>query len=118
VLREKARALLSRVKRLTRNEQVSGSSPLVGSRFSTRAARRGLISGLAQLVVSVDSSERLGKLAEALESLPKVGEEGRFKEVALEAARMRKLARVLQDQACLREVFFRTGEIEDPFEKR
>jgi hypothetical protein len=38
--------------------------------------------------------------------------------VALEAARMRKLARVLQDQACLREVFFRSGEIEDPFEKR
>jgi len=34
---------------------------------------------LGQLVVSVDSSERLGKLAEALESLPKVGEEGRYK---------------------------------------
>ena len=38
--------------------------------------------------------------------------------MALEAARMRNLARVLQDQACLREVVFRTGEIEDPFEKR
>jgi hypothetical protein len=73
---------------------------------------------LAQLVVSVDSSERLGKLAEALESLPKVGEEGRFKEVALEAAGMRNLVQVLQDRVCLREAFFRTGEIEDLFEKR
>ncbi len=41
-----------------------------------KGPRRKLISGLAQFVVSVDSSERLGKLAEALESLPKVGEEG------------------------------------------
>lgn len=78
-----------------------------------RGPRRELISGLAQFVVSVDSSERLGKLAEALESLPKVGEEGVSKEVALEAARMRNLVRVLQDRARLREESFRTGEVED-----
>jgi hypothetical protein len=78
-----------------------------------RGPRRELISGLAQFVVSVDSSERLGKLAEALESLPKVGEEGVPKEVALEAARMRNLVRVLQDRARLREESFRTGEVED-----
>jgi hypothetical protein len=78
-----------------------------------RGLRRELIRGLAQFVVSVDSSERLGKLAEALESLPKVGEEGVPKEVALEAARMRNLVRVLQDRARLREESFRTGEVED-----
>ena len=78
-----------------------------------REPRRELISGLAQFVVSVDSSERLGKLAEALESLPRVGEEGVLKEVALEAARMRNLVRVLQDRARLREETFRTGEVED-----
>ena len=78
-----------------------------------RERRRELISGLAQFVVSVDSSERLGKLAEALESLPTVGEEGVLKEVALEAARMRNLVRVLQDRARLREESFRTGEVED-----
>ena len=83
-----------------------------------RGPRRELISGLAQFVVSVDSSERLGKLAEALESLAKVGEEGISKEMALEAARMRNLVRVLQERARLREDFYRTGEIEDPFEKR
>jgi hypothetical protein len=78
-----------------------------------RGPRRELISGLAQFVVSVDSSERLGRLAEALESLPKVGEEGVPKEVALEAARMRNLVRVLQDRARLKEESFRTGEVED-----
>ncbi len=78
-----------------------------------RGPRRELISGLAQFVVSVDSSERLAKLAEALESLPKVGEEGVPKEVALEAARMRNLVRVLQDRARLREESFKTGEVED-----
>jgi hypothetical protein len=78
-----------------------------------RDPRRELISGLAQFVVSVDSSERLGKLAEALESLPKVGEEGVSKEVALEAARMRNLVRVLQDRTRLREESFRTGEVKD-----
>jgi hypothetical protein len=78
-----------------------------------RGPRRELISGLAQFVVSVDSSERLGRLAEALESLPKVGDEGVPKEVALEAARMRNLVRVLQDRARLKEESFRTGEVED-----
>jgi hypothetical protein len=78
-----------------------------------RASRRELISGLAQFVVSVDSSERLGKLSEVLESLPKVGEEGVPKGAALEAARMRNLVRVLQDRARLREESFRTGEVED-----
>jgi hypothetical protein len=78
-----------------------------------RGARRELISGLAQFVVSVDSSERLAKLGEALESMPKVGEEGVPKEAALEAARMRNLVRVLQDRARLKEESFRTGEVED-----
>ena len=78
-----------------------------------RGPRRDLISGLAQFVVSVDSSEKLAKLAEALESLPKVGVEGVPREVALEAARMRNLVRVLQDRARLKEESFRTGEVED-----
>jgi hypothetical protein len=78
-----------------------------------RGPRRELIDGLAQFVVGVDSSERLGKLAEALEGLPKVGEKGVPKEAALEAARMRNLVRVLQDRARLREESFRTGEAED-----
>jgi hypothetical protein len=78
-----------------------------------REPRRELISGLAQFVVSVDSSERLAKLAEALESLPRVGEEGVPREVTLEAARMRNLVRVLQDRARLREESFKTGEVED-----
>ncbi len=78
-----------------------------------RGPRRELISGLAQFVVSVDSSARLAKLGEALESLPKVGEEGVPREVALEAARMRNLVRVLQDRARLKEESFRTGEVED-----
>ena len=77
-----------------------------------RAPRLELISGLARFVVSVNSSERLAKLGEALESLPKVGEEGVTKE-ALEAARMRNLVRVLQDRARLKEESFRTGEVED-----
>ena len=78
-----------------------------------RAPRLELISGLARFVVSVNSSERLAKLGEALESLPKVGEEGVTKEAALEAARMRNLVRVLQDRARLKEESFRTGEVED-----
>lgn len=78
-----------------------------------RGPRRELISGLAQFVVSVDSSARLAKLGEALESLPKVGEEEVPREVALEAARMRNLVRVLQDRARLKEESFRTGEVED-----
>ena len=63
--------------------------------------------------VLLGHGERLGKVAEALESLPKVGEEGVPREVALEAARMRNLVRVLQDRARLREESFRTGEVED-----
>jgi hypothetical protein len=78
-----------------------------------RAPRLELISGLARFVVSVDSSEKLAKLGEALESLPKVGEEGASEEVALEAARMRNLVRVLRDRARLKEGSFRTGEVED-----
>lgn len=78
-----------------------------------RGPRRELISGLAQFVVRVDSSERLGKLAEALESLPKVGEEGVSREAALEAARMRNLVRVLRDRARLKEESLRAGEVED-----
>lgn len=78
-----------------------------------RGPRRDLISGLAQFVVSVDSSERLEKLSQALESLPKVGEDGVPREVALEAARIRNLTRVLRDRARLREDSFKTGEVED-----
>lgn len=78
-----------------------------------RGPRRELISGLAQFVVSVDSSEKLAKLGEALESLPKVGDEAVLREVTLEAARMRNLVRVLQDRARLKEESFRTGEVED-----
>lgn len=48
-------------------------------------------------------------LESKLERLPKVVGE----KVTLEAARMRKLVRVLQDRARLREEFFRTGEVED-----
>ena len=78
-----------------------------------RRPRRELISGLAEFVVSVDSSERLGRLAEALETMPKVGEEGVPREVALEAARMRNLVRVLRDRARLREDSLKAGEVED-----
>ena len=78
-----------------------------------RGSRRELISGLAQFVVDVDSSERLGKLAETLESLPKAGEGGVPKGAALEAARMRNLVRVLQDRARLKEESLRAGEVED-----
>lgn len=78
-----------------------------------RGPRRELISGLAQFVVNVDSSVRLTKLAEALESLPRVGEEGVPREAALEAARMRNLVRVLRDRARLKEDSLRTGEVED-----
>ena len=78
-----------------------------------RAPRLELISGLARFVVSVDSSERLEKLGEALESLPKVGEEEASREAALEAARMRNLVRVLRDRTRLKEESFRTGEVED-----
>lgn len=78
-----------------------------------RGPRLELISGLAQFVVSVDSSERLAKLGEALESLPEVGEEGASREASLEAARMRNLVRVLRDRARLREESFRAGEVED-----
>ena len=78
-----------------------------------RGPRRELISSLAEFVVSVDSSERLAKLGEALESLPKVGEKGVSREAALEAARMRNLVRVLQDRARLKEESFRSGEVED-----
>ncbi len=78
-----------------------------------RTSRLELISGLAQFVVSLDSSEKLAKLGEALESLPKVGEEGAPREAALEAARMRNLVRVLRDRARLKEGSFRTGEVED-----
>lgn len=77
-----------------------------------RAPRLELISGLAHFVVGVDSSEKLAKLGEALESLPKVGE-GASKEAALEAARMRNLVRVLRDRARLKEESFRSGEVED-----
>ena len=78
-----------------------------------RRPRQELISGLAEFVVSVDSSERLGRLAEALETMPKVGEEGVPREVALEAARMRNLVRVLRDRARLREDSLKAGEVED-----
>jgi hypothetical protein len=81
--------------------------------WDERDPMRELISGLAQFVVSVDSSERLGKLAGALESLPKVGEEGVPREVAFEAARMRNLVLEHPDRARLREESFRTGEVED-----
>ena len=92
------RRLESKLERLPRDE---------------RGPRRELISGLAEFVVSVDSSERLAKLGEALEGLPKVGEKGVSREAALEAARMRNLVRVLQDRARLKEESFRSGEVED-----
>jgi hypothetical protein len=78
-----------------------------------RRPRQELIGGLAEFVVSVDSSERLGRLAEALEKMPKVGEDGVPHEVALEAARMRNLVRVLRDRARLREDSLKAGEVED-----
>ena len=78
-----------------------------------RGPRLELISGLAQFEVSVDYSERLEKLGEELEGLPKVGDEGASREAALEAARMRNLVRVLRDRARLKEESFRTGEVED-----
>lgn len=77
-----------------------------------RRLREGLISGFAELVVAEGSSERLRALGAALEALPKVGEEGVSDEAALEAARMRNLARVLADRARLKEETLRSGEVE------
>jgi hypothetical protein len=78
-----------------------------------RGPREALITGFAEFVATVESSERLGRLAEALELLPKVGEEGVPREAALEAARMRNLVRVLRDRARLKEASLKAGEVED-----
>lgn len=80
-----------------------------------RGPRKELITGLAEFVVTVESSERLGQLAKALEHLPKVGEEGVPRETALEAARMRNLVRVLEDRARLKEESLKSGEIKALF---
>lgn len=77
-----------------------------------RRLREGLISGFAGLVVAEESSERLRGLSDALEGLPKAGEEGVPEGAALEAARVRNLARVLEDRARLREETLRTGAVE------
>ena len=78
-----------------------------------REPRVELISGFAEFVATVDSSERLQRLADALDHLPRVGEEGVPREVALEAARMRNLVRVLQDRARLKEESLQSGQVED-----
>lgn len=78
-----------------------------------RRPREELISGLAEFIVTEDSSERFDRLVEALEVLPKVGEEGAPGRAELEAARMRNLARVLRDRARLKEESLRAGEVED-----
>lgn len=77
-----------------------------------RRLREALISGFADLVVAERSSERLKEIGAALEELPKVGDESVPKKVALEAARMRNLVRVLEDRARLREECLRTGSVE------
>jgi hypothetical protein len=77
-----------------------------------RGPRKELITGLAEFVATVESSEPLGRLADALEHLPKVGEEGVSRETALEAARMRNLVRVLRDRARLKEESLKAGEVE------
>lgn len=78
-----------------------------------RRPREELISGLAEFIVTEDSSERFDRLVEALEVLPKVGEEGAPGRAELEAARIRNLARVLRDRARLKEESLRAGEVED-----
>lgn len=77
-----------------------------------RRLREGLINGFAQLVAAEDSSERLLEIEFALESLPKVGEEGVSREASLEAAKMRNVARVLEDRARLKEECLRSGAVE------
>ncbi len=77
-----------------------------------RRLREGLINGFAQLVAAEDSSERLSEIESALGALPRVGEEGVSREAALEAARMRNVARVLEDRARLKEECLRSGAVE------
>lgn len=77
-----------------------------------RRLREGLINGFAELVAAEDSSERLLGIESALEALPRVGEEGVSREAALEAARMRNVARVLEDRARLKEECLRSGAVE------
>lgn len=77
-----------------------------------RRLREGLINGFAELVAAEDSSERLSEIESALEALPRVGEEGVSREAALEAARMRNVARVLEDRARLKEECLRSGAVE------
>ncbi len=77
-----------------------------------RRLREGLINGFAKLVAAEASSERLSEIESALEALPRVGEEGVSRETALEAARMRNVARVLEDRARLKEECLRSGAVE------
>lgn len=77
-----------------------------------RRLREGLINGFAELVAAEDSSQRLSEIESALEALPRIGEEGVSREAALEAARMRNVARVLEDRARLKEECLRSGAVE------
>lgn len=77
-----------------------------------RRLREGLINGFAELVAAENSSERLSEIESALEALPRIGEEGVSREAALEAARMRNVARVLEDRARLKEECLRSGAVE------
>lgn len=76
-----------------------------------RRLREGLINGFAQLVAAEDSSERLSEIESALESLPRVGE-GVSREASLEAAKIRNVARVLEDRARLKEECLRSSAVE------
>jgi ribosomal protein S14 len=77
-----------------------------------RRLREGLINGFAELVAAESSSERLSEIESALEALPRIGEAGVSREAALEAARMRNVARVLEDRARLKEECLRSGAVE------
>lgn len=77
-----------------------------------RRLREELIGVFANLVVAEPSSERLRELESALEGLPKAGEGDSSGGLALEAARVRNLARVLEDRIRLREETLRAGDVE------
>lgn len=77
-----------------------------------RRLREGLINEFAELVAAESSSERLSGIESALQALPRIGEAGVSREAALEAARMRNVARVLEDRARLKEECLRSGAVE------
>ncbi len=77
-----------------------------------RRLREELIGVFANLVAAESSGERLREIEYALEELPKAGEESLSEGLALEAARVRNLVRVLEDRARLREETLRAGAVE------